>query len=104
MLLNTVADATGGTLRAVVNLAEAMAGDGTAVTFTAPVARGQQHRTVDLMDPRVERRLFPASTLVARFGGSVRQLRWLWRNARTFDEQQRIQHDRDKRRLFERQR
>lgn len=88
MLLNTAADATGGTLRAVVNLAEAMAGDGTEVTFSAPVTRGVEHRTVDLMDPRVERQVFRASTLIARFGGSVRQLRWLWREAGTFDEVQ----------------
>ena len=88
ILINGVVDTSGGTLRAAVNIAEAMAGDGAVVTFSAPVVRAQPHRTVDLMDERVERRLFPASRPAARFGGSVRQLWWLWRNVRSFDEVQ----------------
>ena len=81
-------DTSGGNLRASVNIAEAMAGDGAVVTFSAPVVRTRPHLTVDLMDPRVERRLFRATRPATRFGGSVRQLWWLWHNARTFDEVQ----------------
>lgn len=88
VLVNGVVDTAGGNLRAAVNLAEAMAGDGTEVTFSAPVVRDQPHRTVDLMDARVERRLFAASRAAARFGGSARQAWWLWRNLRSFDEVQ----------------
>jgi glycosyltransferase involved in cell wall biosynthesis len=88
VLINGVVDASGGNLRAAVNIAEAMALDGALVTFSAPVVRAQSHRTVDLMDARIERRLFPASRPAARFGGSVRQLWWLWRNVRSFDEVQ----------------
>ena len=85
VLINGVVDTSGGNLRAAVNIAEAMAGDGAVVTFSAPVVRGRPHRTVDLMDTLVERLLFPASRLVARFGGSARQLWWLWHNVRCFD-------------------
>jgi glycosyltransferase involved in cell wall biosynthesis len=87
-LINRVADSSGGSLRAAVNIAEAMAADGAAVTLSAPVVRARAHRTVDLMDSRVERLLFPATRLVERFGGSVRQFWWLWRNIRHFDEVQ----------------
>ena len=86
--INGVVDTAGGNLRAAVNIAEAMAGGGAAVTFSAPVVRARPHRTVDLMDSRVERRLFRASRPVARFGGSARQLSWLWKNVRSFDEVQ----------------
>lgn len=85
-LINGVDDTFGGSLRAAVNLAEAMVDDGADVALSAPIVRRQQHHTVDLMDPRVERHLFQASRPVARFGGSVRQLWWLWRSARAFDE------------------
>lgn len=88
VLINGVVDTAGGNLRAAVNLAEAMAGDGSVVTFSAPVVPDEPHRTVDLMDPRVERRLFPASRPAARFGGSAKQLWWLWRSVRSFDEVQ----------------
>lgn len=87
-LINGVDDTLGGSLRAVVNIAEAMVAGGAAATLSAPVVDGRPHRTLDLMDGRVERRLFPASRPVARFGGSVRQLWWLWRNVRAFDEVQ----------------
>jgi glycosyltransferase involved in cell wall biosynthesis len=87
-LANGVVDTSGGNLRAAVNLAEALAGAGDSVTFSAPLVRGGEHRTVDLMDPRVERRLFSATRPVARFGGSLRQLWWLWRRLPDFDEVQ----------------
>lgn len=86
--MSTALDTAGGNLRAAVNLAESLVVGGADVTFSAPVVPGEPHRTVDLMDPRIERRLFPASRPVARFGGSLRQAWWLWRNARTFDEVQ----------------
>ncbi|RHW23496.1 glycosyltransferase [Nocardioides immobilis] len=88
LLLNSVADTSGGSLRAAVNIAEAMAGGGVDVTFSAPVVRGGEHRTIDLMDQRVSRRMFLASPPVARFGGSLRQLVWLSRKVRDFDEVQ----------------
>lgn len=88
ILLNSAADASGGSLRAAVNIAEALAGDGARVTFSAPVVRNGEHRTIDLMDPEVARRLFRASRPVARFGGSIRQLWWLCRRVRGFDEVQ----------------
>lgn len=87
-MINSVDDTLGGSLRAAVNIAEAMVSDGVDVTFTAPVVRGRDHRTVDLMDRRVTRRLFGASRPVARFGGSLRQFWWLLRNVRSFDEVQ----------------
>lgn len=88
VLLNGVVDTFGGNLRAAVNIAEAMAGDGTHVTFSAPVVSGAEHRTIDLMDHAVRRRLFPATPALARFGGSVRQAVWLARHVRDFDEVQ----------------
>lgn len=88
VLLNTADDGAGGNLRAAVNIAEALFGSGVPATFSAPVGRGVEHRTVDLMDPGVERLLFPASGLFARFGGSLRQAWWLWRSVGSFDEVQ----------------
>lgn len=88
ILINGVADTSGGNLRAAVNVAEAMAGDAMDVTFSAPIVRGRAHRTVDLMDPRVKRRLFRATRPLARFGGSVLQFWWLWRHVREFDQVQ----------------
>lgn len=76
----------GGSLRALVNIAEAMADSNTHVTISAPVGPQVSHRTVNLMDPRIERRLFRASRPLARFGGSVRQMLWLWRSAGSFDQ------------------
>jgi len=63
-------------------------------SYRVAVAPGMYVVTADagmsceLMDVRVERRLFPASRPAARFGGSARQFWWLWRNVRTFDEVQ----------------
>lgn len=88
VLINTVADISGGNLRAAVNIAEAMASDGVDVTFSAPSTGRESQRTVDGMDSLVRRRLFRASGPVARFGGSARQFLWLLRHARDFDEVQ----------------
>lgn len=88
VLINSVDDTLGGTLRAAVNIAEALAAAGDDVTLSAPVVRGRAHSTVDLMDRRVARRIFPASRPLARFGGSVRQLWWLLRHVGDFDEVQ----------------
>lgn len=88
LLINGVVDTAGGNLRATINIAEALAEDGIDVTLSAPVALGQPHRTVDLMSERVTRRIFRASRPAARFGGSLRQFRWLVRHAKDFDEVQ----------------
>jgi glycosyltransferase involved in cell wall biosynthesis len=88
MLINSVDDSSGGNLRAMVNLAEAMVADGVRVTVSAPIVSGREHRTVDLTDPRVSRQLFRASRPAARFGGSIRQLWWLWRSLGQYDEVQ----------------
>ncbi|MEJ7832134.1 MAG: glycosyltransferase [Nocardioides sp.] len=88
VLINGVVDTSGGNLRAAVNIAEALAADGRDVTFSAPIVLSQPHRTVLIMDDRVDRRLFPATRPVARFGGSARQLAWLVRHVRDFDEVQ----------------
>lgn len=88
MLLNGVADTSGGNLRAAVNIAETMASAGDEVTFSAPLRAGETHRTIDAMDPRVRRKLFPAAGPVARFGGSLRQMVWLIRQVRAYDQVQ----------------
>lgn len=88
VLTNSVADTSGGSLRAAVNMAEAMAENGIDVTFSAPVAPTQPHRTVDAMDAAVERRLFRAWPAVARFGGAVRQFCWLLRHVTDYHQVQ----------------
>ena len=88
IVINSVADTAGGSMRAAVNIAEAMAADGVRVTFTAPTVRGRQQRTIDLMDAGVTRHLFPATRPSARFGGSIRHLWWLARNIGSFDQVQ----------------
>jgi len=86
MTVNEVFDSAGGNLRAAVNTAEAMAGSGVEVTISAPWVDAHPHDTINALDPRVHRRMFPASRPMARFGGSVRQLWWLWRHVREYDE------------------
>lgn len=88
VVVNQVYDAAGGELRAAVNTAEAMTADGADVTLTAPWVEAHSHRTIEALDPRVHRQMFPATRPLARFGGSVRQVRWLWRHVRDYDEVQ----------------
>lgn len=86
MTVNEVFDSAGGNLRATVNTAEAMAGSGVEVTVSAPWVDAHPHDTINALDPRVRRQMFRASRPMARFGGSVRQAWWLWRNVREYDE------------------
>lgn len=88
VLVNEAFDTAGGNLRAAVNVAEAMAEIGDDVTLTAPWVASHSHATVDGLDPRVTCKLFPASRLLARFGGSARQLVWMARTIRSFDQVQ----------------
>lgn len=88
VVVNQVYDAAGGELRAAVNTAEAMAADGVDVTITAPWVAAHSHRTIEALDPRVHRQMFPATRPLARFGGSVRQVWWLWRHVRDYNEVQ----------------
>lgn len=86
MTVNEVFDSAGGNLRAAVNTAEAMAENGVEVTISAPWVDAHPHETIKALDPRVHRQMFPASRPMARFGGSVRQMWWLWRHVREYDE------------------
>lgn len=88
ILVNEAFDTAGGNLRAAVNVAEAMAEYGDDVTLSAPLVASHSHATVHALDPKVERKLFPASRLLARFGGSVRQIVWMARAVRSFDQVQ----------------
>jgi glycosyltransferase involved in cell wall biosynthesis len=85
-VLNSADDSAGGTLRAAINTAEAVAGTGVGVTIAAPHGGGQRHDTIGAVDPRVQVRLFPAHRLTARAGGSWRMAWWLARSVRSFDE------------------
>lgn len=88
VVVNQVYDAAGGELRAAVNTSEAMAADSTDVTISAPWVESHSHRTIEALDPRVHRQMFPATRPLARFGGSTRQVWWLWRRVRDYDEVQ----------------
>lgn len=84
-VLNRVDDQSGGTLRAAVNTAEALAGAEVQVTFAVPVVAGIATRTLDTMVDDVEVLKFKASRPAARFGASARHFWWLVRQVRDYD-------------------
>lgn len=86
VIMNRADDEAGGSLRAAINIADALAAEGTAVTFTAPIHRSVDTlRAVSSMHPDVTVRLFRTSWIFARFGGSPAHCWWIWRNVRRFD-------------------
>lgn len=84
--INSVDDGMGGTLRVIVNLADQIAKEGEPAAVTAPWIPEAKRTSLATIDPRVERKLFKASWLMARFGGSLKQYRWLRRHITDFDE------------------
>ncbi len=84
-VINSIDDQSGGTLRAVVNVAEAMQLAGAEVTIVAPRLPGAEYRTVENA-AGLDVRLFPAWRRSARIGWSARQALWLLRHARSYDD------------------
>lgn len=86
VVMNRADDEAGGSLRAAINTADALAATGVAVTFTAPIHRSVESlRAVSSMHSNVKVVLFRTSRVFARFGGSPAHMWWIVRNIRRFD-------------------